>query len=168
MQVIFDDLPNESLVIASSKDVGSKTEDNSLSVSSWYPGTYQPIRKVIIETYHGESGYNEYVYYRQYSESMQSLRPSAILIRGENPTESEIQAAVYLNVPLVKINKEKYPKRTKEEMEGRDKELKGFYKNLYEKRKQKFNEQKLIELQSLRKQIMGLYDEEKYIGRKIG
>lgn len=168
VQVIFDNLPSESLVIASSRDVGSRTEDNSLPVRSGYSGTYQPIRKVIIETYHGESGYNEYVYYRQYSESMQSLRPSAILIRGENPTESEIQAAVYLNVPLVKINKEKYPKRTKEEMKGRDKELKGFYKNLYEKRKQKSNEKKVIELQSLRQQIMGLYGEEKYIGRKIG
>ena len=66
-----------------------------------------PVRKVISDTYGGENGYNEYVMYREDSNG-NIIYPSAVLITGIEPNESEIKAAAYLGVPLVKINKSKY------------------------------------------------------------
>ena len=70
--------------------------------------------------------------------------PSAILIRGDEPTESEIQAAAYLSkirgkdIPLVKINKSKYQINSSEEMRKKDEELqKTFYKEMYERKRKK-------------------------------
>ena len=147
VQLLFNDLPAEQLVISSHRDVGSHTNNNSKIVFSGYKGAYLPIRETISETYHGGNGYNEYVYYRE------GLKPSGILIRGNEPSESEIQAAAYLSricgkdIPLIKINKEKYPIRTKEEMQKRDEELKDYYKGLYEARKRN---QRLLEIEKMK------------------
>ncbi len=157
VQVLFTNLPSNSLVIASEKDVGSWTNNNSKDVQSNVLGNYLSIRNNISNTYHGNSGYNEYVYYREGS------MPSGILIRGDMPTESEIQAAAYLSricgkdIPLVKINKEKYPIRSNEEMKQRDRELEDYYRTSYEVRKKNQRTHDIEKLKQLRDYLLNLY-----------
>lgn len=156
VQLLFNDLPAEQLAISSHRDVSSYTQNNSKNVNAWYKGAYLPIRETIINTYHGHNGYNEYVYYRE------GLKPSGILIRGNEPTESEIQAAAYLSricgkdIPLIMINIEKYPIRTKEEMQKRDEELKSYYKELYEARKKNQILQDIEKMKELNEYLMKL------------
>lgn len=126
VQLLFSNLPANQLAIASEKDVASHSENNSRNITSWRDGNYNSVRENISNTY--QSGYNEYVYYRD------NIKPSAVLIKGDEPNEAELQAAVYLQVPLVKINKQYYPKKTKEEMKQRDIELQEFYKEMYKRR----------------------------------
>lgn len=131
VQLLFSSLPANQLVIASEHDVASGSENNSRTITSRSTGNYNSVRENISNTYHGYGGYNEYVYYRD------DIRPSAVLIKGDEPNEAELQAAAYLQVSLVKINKQYYPERTRAEMKQRDQELKEFYKEMYKRRKKK-------------------------------
>lgn len=158
VQLLFCELPAESLVVGSKEDVSSGSKSNDVNIYTRYGvGSYNPIRENISSTYHGVNGYNEYVYYRD------GLMPSGILIRGEEPNESEIQAAAYLSricgkdIPLVKVNKEKYPIRTDEEMKQRDEELKDYYKEIYEARRKNQNIKDIERLKQLRDYLIGIY-----------
>ena len=160
VQLLFSEVPSENLSIASKADASSYTYDNDIEIyASQTYGQYNPIRETICETFHEEYethdgtlkyGHNEYTYFRN------DIMPSAVLIKGDEPTESEIQAAAYLSkirgkdIPLVKINKEKYPINSTKEMRKKDEELqKTFYKEMYERKKQKAA--KRINLEELRK-----------------
>ena len=169
VQLLFSELPSESLVIASERDIGSRTENNSLDVNSWRSGKYNSIRRTISKTYHDFNGYNEYVYYRQ------GLMPSAVLIRGVEPTKSEIEAAAYLSringreIPLVKINKSKYPQRTDDEMIERDKELQEtYYKEKYQKARKRQLRIDIDKLRQLKNSIINLKQESDELETQIG
>ena len=77
VQLLFSNLPANQLAIASEKDVASHSENNSRNITSWRDGNYNSVRENISNTY--QSGYNEYVYYRD------NIKPSAVLIKGDEP-----------------------------------------------------------------------------------
>lgn len=122
VQLLFSSLPAEQLVMASERDLVSSGEDNSRNITSYYKSNYNTVRENISNTWHGAGGYNEYVYYRD------NIKPSAVLIKGEEPSEVELQAATYLRVPLVKINEYYYPKLNQRKMKQKDRQLEAFYK----------------------------------------
>ena len=104
--LLFSDFNSDQLALASNRDINSFGDDNDLELGG-ASSNLHPVRKVISDTYGGENGYNEYVMYREDSNG-NIIYPSAVLITGIEPNESEIKAAAYLGVPLVKINKSKY------------------------------------------------------------
>ena len=105
--LLFSDFLPSQLVLAGKADLQSGSRDNSLSIN--YENnediSFAPIAKNIHDT--SPVSYNEYVMYRE-DQNGKSIYPSGILIQGEEPTQEEINAAAYLNVPVVKINKQKY------------------------------------------------------------
>ena len=176
VQLLFSDVPSEKLRIASKEDAVSRTEENEMEIKANRTyGQYNPIRETICETYHEEYekkgklkyGHNEYTYFRN------GIMPSAVLIRGDEPTESEIQAAAYLSkicgkdIPIVKINKSKYPINSTEEMRKKDEELqKTFYKEMYEKRR---SYRRKIDIEKLKniKNIISKYSFDSVISEEI-
>lgn len=101
--LLFSNFASDQLALASERDIGSHGEDNNLELTSWGGSNFRPVRSVIDNT----TGYNEYVMYRENSNG-NIIMPSAVLVTGDEANEAEIQAAAYLGVPLVKINKSKY------------------------------------------------------------
>ena len=121
--VLFSNFNSDQLALASERDIGSNGANNDMELTSWYKSNLRPVRKIINQTYKGNGGYNEYVFYREDNQG-NTIYPSAILVQESEPSEGEIQAAIYLGVPLVKINKEKYTKRNKQEIKEKRKDLK--------------------------------------------
>lgn len=101
--LLFSNFASDQLALASERDIGSHGENNDLELTSWGGSNFRPVRSVIDNTI----GYNEYVMYRENSNG-NIIMPSAVLVTGDEANEAEIQAAAYLGVPLVKINKSKY------------------------------------------------------------
>ena len=110
VSVLFSDFSSDQLAMASERDIYSGGGDNDLRLTSHQPSNLHPVRQVINSTYHGSNGYNEYVFYREDSQG-RVIYPSAVLVAGDEPNEAEIQAAIYLGVPLVKINEYVYDKK---------------------------------------------------------
>ena len=101
--LLFSSFASEQLALASERDIGSHGENNDLELTSYGGSNFRPVRNIIDNTF----GYNEYVMYRENSAG-NIIMPSAVLVTGVEPIDAEIQAAVYLGVPLVRINKRKY------------------------------------------------------------
>ena len=101
--MLFSEFSSDQLALASDRDIASHGENNDLELTSWGGSNFRPVRNIIDDTV----GYNEYVMYRENSAG-NIIMPSAVLITGDEPNEAEKQAAVYLGVPLVKINRNKY------------------------------------------------------------
>ena len=101
--LLFSEFSSDQLALASDRDIASHGENNDLELTSWGGSNFRPVRNIIDDTV----GYNEYVMYRENSAG-NIIMPSAVLITGDEPNEAEKQAAVYLGVPLVKINRNKY------------------------------------------------------------
>lgn len=96
--LIFDNVDPNSLICMSNRDIYSSALDNDLVISS--EASYFDTMK---ETIENTNSYNEYVFYRENSNG-EYIYPSAVLVVGMEPNKYEIDAACYLNVPLVKFN----------------------------------------------------------------
>ena len=159
--LLFDTLPSERFAIASEKDIGSHSNENILNIDSWNEGNFNSVRINIINTIISNQEYNEYVYYRD------DIKPGAILIRGDEPSKYELQAAAYLDVPLVKINKERYPKMSATEMQKKELELKSYYDNLYAERTSLNMAIDLNKLQELKNMLLSLYGNMEKVRKKV-
>lgn len=102
--LLFSDFSSNQLVSFSYKDLLSNGENNDLNITLELEPVFASINDIINATKTNCTGYNEYIMYRD------GLYPNAILVRGIKPKQSEINAAAYLGVPLVKIHKSKYKK----------------------------------------------------------
>ncbi|MEE3343607.1 MAG: hypothetical protein VZS44_05915 [Bacilli bacterium] len=118
--LLFNDFDSEQLALASNKDIASIGKNNDLELNSRRGANLHPVRKTIKNTKSEGYKYNEYVFYREDNQGNQ-IKPSAVFVQGKEPVEAEIQAAIYLGVPLVKINKDKYNDTEKEIKENRKK-----------------------------------------------
>lgn len=95
--LLFNSIPSNSLISMSSRDMGSQGGNGQLDVK--VTNNFNTLNEIL----NGTSDFvpNEYVVYRE-NENGVSLYPCGILVIGEEPSQSEIEAANYLNVPLVK------------------------------------------------------------------
>lgn len=100
--LLFSNLSDFRLIGASNHDIFSEGDMNNINISLGM-SNLQPVRNVIKAT----ARYNEYVMYRD-GNNNESIYPSAVLVSNNVPNQHEINAAAYLGVPLVKINKEAY------------------------------------------------------------
>ena len=125
--VLFDNMDSSKLVAFSYEDLNSNGENNSLTIACNNP-VFNPIRKTISLTTTFAEGHNEYIYYRD------DIKVGGILVYN-NPTEYDIMAAAYLNVPIVKVNMQYYPQsmlNKNEELEY-EKQMRDYYKYNYNK-----------------------------------
>ena len=98
--ILFNRVPAGALISMSPCDMASYGGSGSLDVS--VRNNFHPFKTILEKT----TGIpNEYVIYRETNNKV--LYPSAILVVGETPSLEEIQAAEYLEVPLVKRTKVK-------------------------------------------------------------
>lgn len=96
--LLFDNMDPTSLVYMNDCDIFSSSLDNDLNIIS-NASDFNGLKETIDKT----SDYNEYVFYRENNKG-ECIYPSAVLVTGKQPMEYEIDAACYLNVPLVKFN----------------------------------------------------------------
>lgn len=130
--LMFSNFSNNQLVLEANCDINSNGENNSLEISS-IVSNFEPVRKLIKDT--NSAYYNEYVMYRE-DENGQSIYPSAVFVMGDEPNQYEINAAAYLGVPLVKINKKAYKNRKNEEEKREEKKAAVVNNSLIEKYKE--------------------------------
>ena len=106
--LLFSNIAPDQLISESFEDLYSDGDLNSLSINFGERENFRPIKKQIQLN---EGSHTEFVLYRD-SSNGNSIYPSGILIQNEMPTQAEINAAAYLNVPLVFINHEKYKNKS--------------------------------------------------------
>ena len=102
--LLFSNIAPDQLISESFEDLYSDGDLNSLSITFGERENFRPIKKQIQLN---EGSHTEFVLYRD-SSNGNPIYPSGILIQNEMPTQAEINAAAYLNVPIVFINHEKY------------------------------------------------------------
>ena len=117
--LVFDNFKNEQLIFMAPNDIYSDGNQNSLDVTSDCNPMYMPIRELIKDI--DDDQYSEYVFYREDKEG-KSIYPSGVLIRENPPTQYEIDAAAYLNVPLIYINEDAYDMDNVDEIQREEKE----------------------------------------------
>lgn len=106
--LIFNNISGNPLISESSEDLYSDGDLNSLNIELDERENFRPIKKLIQKN---SGSHTELVFYRN-SENNKSIYPTGVLTFNNPPTQSEINAAAYLNVPIVFINREKYINRT--------------------------------------------------------
>lgn len=106
--LLFSNIAPDQLISESFEDLYSDGDLNSLSITFGERENFRPIKKQIQLN---EGSHTEFVLYRD-SSNGNSIYPSGILIQNEMPTQAKINAAAYLNVPLVFINHEKYKNKS--------------------------------------------------------
>lgn len=111
-----DILTTDQLISESFEDLYSSGGLNSLSITSDKRENFRPIKKQIQLN---KGSHTEFVLYRD-SSNGKPIYQSGILVQNTPPTQAEINAAVYLNVPIVFINHEKY-KDISDQVKSKDK-----------------------------------------------
>lgn len=111
VKLVFSDISPEQLVAMGNKDLWSDANDNSLEITTENKETYAPIRKNVDSL--NKKGYCEYVLYREDNKG-KVIYPTAILSTENEPSQSEIMAAAYLQIPIVHINNNKYLNKNKQ------------------------------------------------------
>lgn len=105
--LLFDKFDKEQLALMSYGDLASFSVENSLDIkSAGRIPKFMTTQYLLAET-NDWTDYNECVLYRRDSKG-NYLYPSAIITREKQPTQYEIDAAAYLGIPIVYINKEYY------------------------------------------------------------
>lgn len=104
VSLLFSNFSSDQLIAESFEDLYSGGDLNSLSVTFLERENFRPIKTQIKRN---KDRHTEFVLYRN-SSSGESIYPSGVLVDNEQPTQSEINAAAYLNIPLVYINPTKY------------------------------------------------------------
>lgn len=110
VKLVFSNISPEQLVAMGNSDLCSWSADNSLDITTVREETYAPIRNNVESL--NEKGYCEYVLYREDSNG-RVVYPAAILSNEDEPSQAEIMAAAYLQVPIIHINN-KYLNRNKQ------------------------------------------------------
>lgn len=141
--LLFSQFSSNQLVNFSYKDLLSSARNNELEIKLDSSPFLAPINDIIDATKANHSEYNEYVMYRD------GLYPNAILVRGMYPRTAEINAAAYLDVPLVKIHKSKYKKNKTE-----------FMPELQKDNDDKLTKSELYDLKLLLEKLQGLISEQ--------
>lgn len=103
VKLIFSNISPEQLVAMGNEDLWSEADDNSLEITTTIEEKYAPIRKNVDSLHH--KNYCEYVLYREDNEG-NVIYPTAILSTNYRPSQSEIIAAAYLQVPILHINED--------------------------------------------------------------
>lgn len=93
--LLFNKIPQNSLISMSNRDMGSRGNLGDLDVSVKH--NFAPLKQILETTNRVP---NEYVIYREINHV--PLYPCAVLVRGSEPSKEELDAAHYLEVPLVK------------------------------------------------------------------
>lgn len=101
VKLVFSDISPEQLVAMGNRDLWSEAGDNELEITTERQERYAPIRKNVDSL--NKKGYCEYVLYREDNKG-KVIYPTAILSTENEPTQSEIIAAAYLQVPIIHIN----------------------------------------------------------------
>ncbi len=102
--LLFSNIESDQLISESFEDLYSDGDLNSLSITFKERENFRPIKKQI---HLNKGSHTEFVLYRD-SINGKQIYPSGVLIQNSQPTQAEINAAAYLNIPLVYINHEKY------------------------------------------------------------
>lgn len=100
--LLFDNVSSASLVTMDYKDNSSFVELNSLGITHTNFVHFDTILNMLEHT--KNTGYNEYNFYVENSDGSY-IYPSAVKVVGEEPNQAEIDAASYLEIPLVKIHR---------------------------------------------------------------
>ena len=158
--LLFDTLPYDKLYLESNDDIMTRGNYNDINISS-LPPNFNSVRTNITLSKYGNYNYSEYVYYRD------NLKVSAILVLGDEPSKYEVEGAKYLNVPLVKINKEKYPYLKYEQRVKKDIRLKDYYQNLLRFRNIRQDNSILVNLRNVREMIATYFNVNKKYKQKI-
>ena len=101
VKLIFSNISPEQLAAMGNHDLCSGADDNSLEITTERKEKYAPIRKNVDSL--NKKGYCEYVLYREDNKG-KVIYPTAILSTENEPSQSEIMAAAYLQVPIIHIN----------------------------------------------------------------
>lgn len=119
--LLFTDIKPSQFAFSNSVDIYSQGDNNSLELTSMYKNKIEflPTTETINKTKTNAGDYNEFTIYREDSNG-NSIYPTGVFIRGTEPSPSEIDAAAYLGVPLVKINKQLYEEKTNNQQEEKD------------------------------------------------
>ena len=96
--LLFNNIPANSLISMSSEDMYSQGDNGAVDVS--VTNNFDTLYNILDKT---KGIPNEYVVYRE-SENGIVLYPCGVLVVGDRPSEPEMEAAKYLNVPLIKRN----------------------------------------------------------------
>jgi len=95
--LLFNNIKPSSLVYMSPYDIHSQANLNDLSIRAGI-SYFDTIDNIITKT----NTFSEYVVYREDAEGNQ-IYPCGILVSGNKPNRYEINAAAYLDVPLIKL-----------------------------------------------------------------
>ena len=106
--LLFSDITPDQLISESFEDLYSSGDLNSLSITSEKRENFRTVRKQIQLN---KDRHTEFILYR-YLSNGEPIYPSGILIQNDTPTQAEINAAAYLNVPIVFINQDKYKNKS--------------------------------------------------------
>lgn len=158
--LLFDVLPYNQLYLESNDDIMTNSNYNDLNINS-LPPNFNSVRTNITLTKYGNYNYSEYVYYRD------NIKVGAIMVLGDKPSQYEVEGAKYLNVPLVKINYDKYPNLKYEQRVKKDARLKNFYYDLLKFRNIKEDNNILVSLRSAREMIATYFNVNKKYKQKI-
>lgn len=102
--LLFNSFTPKNLKIFGNRDLATYSSDNSTNVKQTYKTKSYPTKIIIDNT--GTNKYNEYNILRE-NEDGSTIYPCGVKVVGEIPTQSEIDAAAYLGVPLIKLHKTK-------------------------------------------------------------
>ena len=104
VKLVFSSMSPEQLAAMGNKDLYSDADNNSLNITTDNKEHYAPIRRNVESlNQYSYSGYCEYVLYRE-NNNGEAIYPSAILSADAEPTQSEIIAAAYLQIPILHVN----------------------------------------------------------------
>lgn len=99
IKVLYSSIPSGDMFCASNRDTGINAKSNSKNIYTRLPSNMAPFRRLVRNTEtHGSETYNEFDIFRD------NLVPSGIAFMQSDPTEEEINAAAFLDVPLVRID----------------------------------------------------------------
>ena len=106
--LLFDSFEQDQFFMESNTDLFTEGEKNSLVVEFESVSKFLPIKNLIASSPSDEM--SEITLFRE-SDNGKHLYPKAVLMRGEKPTNEEIDAAAYLGIPLVYVNIEAYTRK---------------------------------------------------------
>lgn len=98
--LLFDKIKEGALIAFNNDDICSNTYNNDYNIT-----IFEYNMDTLSKTLKNTTGYNEYVVYRENNDGT-SFYPSGVMVQGDEPVQAEIDAAAYLEVPLIKLSKE--------------------------------------------------------------
>ena len=107
--VLFNSFSPQNLKTFGSSDLYTYAESNSTVVKQRYKCQLDTLKNIAKHT--TGNNHNEYTVLRE-NEDGQIMYPCGVKVVGDKPTQAEIDAAAYLGVPLIKLNRINTPNQT--------------------------------------------------------